>query len=99
MGKTKPRRCGRARDRSGVFMNDGAAGGGVSSPDSSNIDLESALSDLLTRARLSSYLEVTPSLSGALELYERNMRAAASILEPTGLVEIVTRNALDRQLT
>lgn len=71
----------------------------MSSPDSSNVDLESALSDLLTRARLSSYLEVTPSLSGALELYEWNMRAAASILELTGMVEVVTRNALDRQLT
>ncbi|MFJ7289637.1 hypothetical protein ACIQUC_15085 [Curtobacterium sp. NPDC098951] len=36
--------------------------------------------------------------TGALRLYEWNMRAAASVMELTGIVEVVARNALDREL-
>ncbi|MBM7476937.1 hypothetical protein [Curtobacterium herbarum] len=38
------------------------------------------------------------STRGALRLYEWNMRTAASVMELTGMVEVVCRNALDREL-
>lgn len=56
------------------------------------------LAGLLTAARLSSYTESTESLEGALRLYEWNIRAASSVMELTGMVEVITRNALDREL-
>ncbi|MFZ6992714.1 hypothetical protein ACO0E1_12545 [Curtobacterium sp. RRHDQ66] len=34
-----------------------------------------------------------------MKLYEWNLRAAASVLVLTGLVEVVTRNAIDRELS
>ena len=57
-----------------------------------------ALTELITRARLSSYERSMGSSSGALRLYEWNMRTAASVMELTGMVEVVCRNALDREL-
>lgn len=54
--------------------------------------------EILTPARLASYERSMGTLDGAVRLYEWNMRAAASILELTGMVEVVTRNALDREL-
>lgn len=54
---------------------------------------------LLTAQRLRSYRQCTKTLSSAVELYEWNLRAAASVLVLTGLVEVVTRNALDRELS
>lgn len=53
---------------------------------------------LLTPERLSSYDRVTESPSRALRLYEWNMRASSSVLELTGIVEVVARNAMDREL-
>ena len=57
-----------------------------------------ALTELITRARLSSYERSMGSSSGALRLYEWNVRTAASVMELTGMVEVVCRNALDREL-
>lgn len=55
---------------------------------------------LLTNERLSSYLADTDGrLEAALELYSWNMKAAAAIMTTTGMVEIIVRNALDKQLT
>lgn len=54
---------------------------------------------LLTAQRLGSYRQCTKTLSSAVELYEWNLRAAASVLVLTGLVEVVTRNAIDRELS
>lgn len=57
-----------------------------------------ALRDLLTAERLRSFTAVRADPAGALDLYEWNMRAASSVIELTGMVEIITRNALDREL-
>lgn len=59
---------------------------------------EDVLERLFTAERLRSYTAVTGSSAGALRLYEWNMRAAASVMELTGVVEVVSRNALDREL-
>ncbi|WP_336696850.1 hypothetical protein [Curtobacterium sp. USHLN213] len=60
---------------------------------------EDELERLITPDRLRSYTERTGSSTGALRLYEWNMRAAASVMELTGVVEVVARNALDRELS
>ncbi|GGK99989.1 hypothetical protein JOE58_002767 [Curtobacterium luteum] len=59
---------------------------------------EDVLERLLTAERLRSYAEVTGSSAGALRLSAWNMRAAASVMELAGVVEVVARNALDREL-
>lgn len=56
------------------------------------------LVELLTPARMASYERSMGTLDGALLLYEWNMQAAASVMELVGMVEVVVRNALDRQL-
>lgn len=53
---------------------------------------------LISPARLASYRRDTTSVAEAVRLYEWNLRASASVLVITGLVEVVTRNALDREL-
>jgi len=60
---------------------------------------EGELAVLLTSARLDSYNRATTSPRRALHLYEWNMRASSSALELTGIVEIVARNAIDRELS
>ncbi|OII31726.1 hypothetical protein BIU98_08200 [Curtobacterium sp. MMLR14_010] len=57
-----------------------------------------AVRSLLTPSRLRSYVDATPDLRRALTLYEWNMRASAGVMELVGVVEVVTRNALDREL-
>lgn len=59
---------------------------------------EGELERLITAERLRSYTERTESTTGALRLYEWNMRAAASVMELTGVVEVIARNSLDREL-
>ncbi|WP_182064258.1 hypothetical protein [Curtobacterium sp. ME12] len=59
---------------------------------------EDELERLITRERLRSYTEQTGSATMALRLYEWNTRAAASVMELTGAVEMFARNALDREL-
>lgn len=59
---------------------------------------EDELERLITAERLRSYAERTASSAEALRLYEWNMRAAASVMELTGVVEVFARNALDREL-
>lgn len=54
---------------------------------------------LLTEERLRSYLSVTSTRSAAVELYEWNMHASASVMELTGVVEVIARNAMDIELT
>ncbi|WIE72310.1 hypothetical protein [Curtobacterium sp. MCJR17_020] len=54
--------------------------------------------DLLTRERLRSYFRALPDDARAVRLYEWNMRAAAAVMELTGAVEVVVRNAADVQL-
>lgn len=54
--------------------------------------------DLLTPARMASYERSMGTVDGALRLYEWNMRVAASVLELSAMVEVVMRNALDREL-
>lgn len=53
---------------------------------------------LLTAERLRSYTRRCPDEASALRLYEWNMRAAAAVLETTGIVEVIGRNAMDREL-
>lgn len=53
----------------------------------------------VTAERLGSYVRATSSdIRSAFALYEWNMRAAASIVELSSIVEVVTRNAIDEQL-
>lgn len=59
---------------------------------------EDEIGRLITAERLRSYAERTESPTGALRLYEWNMRAAASVMELTGVIEVIARNALDREL-
>lgn len=57
------------------------------------------LRDLITAERLESYfLETGNSTEDAFELYEWNMRASAAVMELTSMVEVIVRNALDREL-
>lgn len=53
----------------------------------------------VTAERLGSYVRATSGdIRSAFALYEWNMRAAASIVELSSIVEVVTRNAIDEQL-
>ncbi len=62
-------------------------------------DMYSELLPLVTAERLGSYLRASGGdVSDAFALYEWNMRAAASIMELTSMVEVLARNALDREL-
>lgn len=55
--------------------------------------------DLLTTDRLRSYLAACDQdLEQALHLYEWNLTAAAAVMQTTAMVEVIVRNALDRQL-
>lgn len=55
--------------------------------------------DLLTADRLRSYLEsCDQQLERALRLYEWNLTASGAVMQTTAMVEVVVRNALDRQL-
>lgn len=62
-------------------------------------DMYSQLLPLVTAERLGSYLRASGGdVSDAFALYEWNMRAAASLMELTSMVEVLARNALDREL-
>lgn len=62
-------------------------------------DLYNELLPLVTAERLGSYLRASGGdVSNAFALYEWNMRAAASVMELTSMVEVLARNALDREL-
>lgn len=62
-------------------------------------DSYSDLLPLVTAERLGSYLRACGGdVADAFALYEWNMRAAASIMELTSMVEVLARNALDREL-
>lgn len=57
------------------------------------------LVELLTAERLGSYLKASGGdLTGAFLLYEWNMQAAASALSLAAMVEVLLRNALDREM-
>jgi len=57
------------------------------------------LESLLTYQRLSSYLAATDNDStSTVELYNWNARANAAALHMVGMVEVLVRNALDREL-
>ena len=61
---------------------------------------EAAVAELITRPRLSSYLRATgDDLSKALALYEWNGHADAALVQTAALVEVIVRNALNRELT
>jgi hypothetical protein len=61
-------------------------------------DLET-IRDLLTADRLRSYLaSCDQDLDRALRLYEWNLTAAAAVMQTTAMVEVIVRNAVDRQL-
>lgn len=65
----------------------------------SELDLHSELLSLVTAERLGSYLRASGGdVSDAFDLDEWHMRAAASVMELTSMVEVLTRNALDRVL-
>lgn len=67
---------------------------GASEPDE-----YSELLPLVTAERLGSYLRASGGdIADAFALYEWNMRAAASVMELTSMVEVLARNALDREL-
>lgn len=57
------------------------------------------IADLLTAERLRSYRAATRTESQALRLYEWNGRAAAATIQTVAMIEVVVRNALDRELT
>lgn len=58
------------------------------------------LRDLITAERLGSYLTWgRGDLDRAFELYEWNMEASAASLSVAAMVEVIIRNALDRELT
>ncbi|MET8523270.1 hypothetical protein [Nocardioides sp. NPDC004968] len=60
---------------------------------------DATLRHLLTADRLGSYLRACDEdLSRALRLYEWNMSAGSAVIATTGTVEVIVRNALDRQL-
>ncbi len=62
-------------------------------------DLYVDLLPLVTSERLGSYLRASGGdVTDAFVLYEWNMRAAASVMELTSMVEVLVRNALDREL-
>ncbi len=73
--------------------------GGVIEGRSGSEAREDVLVGLLTEARLSSYARATRTRSGALRLYQWNGCAAAGVMELVGAVEVIGRNALDRELT
>ena len=57
------------------------------------------LSQLLTSERLGSYQQWSGGdVAAAFALYEWNMAAAAAITHTTGMVEVIVRNAMDREL-
>lgn len=57
------------------------------------------LSQLLTSERLGSYLHWSGGdVAAAFALYEWNMAAAAAVTHTTGMVEVIVRNAMDREL-
>lgn len=54
---------------------------------------------LLSQERLGSYLNVARNnVDDAFALYEWNMTAASEVMRTTGMVEVIVRNALDREL-
>lgn len=57
------------------------------------------LRDLLTADRLRSYLsDCAQDLDQALRLYEWNLTAAAAVMQTSAIVEVIIRNAFDREL-
>lgn len=66
----------------------------------SNTDDRQRLTDLLSTERLSSYMRASDGdIDAAFTLYEWNMHASAAVTMTTGMVEVIVRNALDRELT
>jgi len=62
-------------------------------------DMYVDLLPLVTAERLGSYLRASGgNVADAFALYEWNMRAAASVMELTSMIEVLARNALDREL-
>lgn len=60
---------------------------------------DATLRHLLTAERLSSYLHACDEdISRSLRLYEWNMSAGSAVVATTGTVEVIVRNAIDRQL-
>ncbi|MEQ7738059.1 hypothetical protein, partial [Escherichia coli] len=58
------------------------------------------LSELLTAERMGSYFQASGGdLLGAFAVYEWNITASAATMHTVGMVEVLVRNALDRQLT
>lgn len=59
----------------------------------------SMLAKLLSAERLDSYMRWSDGdLERAFALYEWNMTASAEIMQTTGMVEVLVRNAMDRAL-
>jgi len=57
------------------------------------------LLSLLSQERLGSYLNAARNdVDDAFALYEWNMAAASEVMRTTGMVEVIVRNALDREL-
>lgn len=50
---------------------------------------------LVTGERLGSYVRAGGGVVDAFRLYEWNMRATASVMELTGMADVLVRNALD----
>lgn len=58
-----------------------------------------AVAQLITSARLSSYLVTSGGdLGRALALYDWNTRASGAVLSTSAMVEVIVRNSLDRNL-
>lgn len=71
----------------------------MSSPQQHELVAPEVVVELLTVERMASYLEATSGrVDAALELYEWNIKATGAVLGLTGMVEVIVRNAIDRQL-
>jgi hypothetical protein len=58
-----------------------------------------AVAELITAARLSSYLTASGGdLGRALALYDWNTRASAAVLATSAMLEVIVRNSLDQNL-
>ena len=102
--KCNPGDIAEASDRSGVFVDDYNVGGVAMSTVPNAVPNCGAwnadeICRFITSERLASYFTDTDgSVRQALHLYEWNMRASASVLELTSMVEVIVRNSLDASL-
>lgn len=95
-----PGDAAKAGDRSGVFADHVSTGGrAIPSTGARGWDPQ-VMMRLITPERMSTYLGAcSGDIDDAFTLYRRNIDIASSIQAITAMVEVVSRNAIDRALT